>query len=112
MMHDDVDRILAGEESVVPSSGFTASVMEAVRREAAAPPQIPFPWTRALPGLAACALMISTAPLGLRGTAPVPDPLAAILKAAGDAGAGWIAVALLLAYASRALSTRLAGGRS
>jgi len=32
-MHDDVDRILAGEESVVPSSGFTASVMEAVSKE-------------------------------------------------------------------------------
>jgi hypothetical protein len=112
MMHDDVDRILAGEESVVPSSGFTASVMEAVRREAAAPPQIPFPWKRALPGLAACALTIPAAAVGLRGPAPGQDPLAAVLKAAGDAGAGWIAVALLLAYISMALSTRLAGGRT
>ena len=111
-MHDDVDRILAGEESVAPSSGFTASVMEAVRREAAAPPQIPFPWKRAAPGLAACALMIFTAALGLRGTAPGPDTLAAVLKAAEDAGAGYIVVALLLAYASMALSTRLAGGRT
>jgi len=32
--------------------GFLASVMDRVREEAAAPPPIPFPWKRALPGMA------------------------------------------------------------
>ena len=40
-------------DRLVPSSGFTESVMSAVRAEAAAPPPIPFPWMRALPGIAA-----------------------------------------------------------
>lgn len=48
-MNDEFDRIMSQEE-ILPSSGFAASVMEAVRREAAAPPPIPFPWKRALPG--------------------------------------------------------------
>jgi len=48
-MNDDFDRVMS-EEEILPSSGFAASVMEAVRREAAAPPPIPFPWKRGLPG--------------------------------------------------------------
>ena len=48
-MNDEFDRIMS-EEEILPSSGFAVSVMEAVRREAAAPPPIPFPWKRALPG--------------------------------------------------------------
>jgi hypothetical protein len=48
-MNDEFDRIMS-EEEILPSSGFAASVMDAVRREAAAPPPIPFPWKRALPG--------------------------------------------------------------
>lgn len=48
-MNDEFDRIMS-EEEILPSSGFAASVMEAVRREVAAPPPIPFPWKRALPG--------------------------------------------------------------
>jgi len=48
--HNEIDRILANEDALVPSSGFLASVMERVREEAAAPAPIPFPWKRALPG--------------------------------------------------------------
>jgi hypothetical protein len=58
MKHHDLDRILS-EEEILPSSGFTASVMDAVRREAAAPPPIPFPWKRALPGLVAGGLTLA-----------------------------------------------------
>ena len=46
---DDLDRILS-ETEILPSSGFAASVMAAVRREAEAPPPIPFPWKRFVPG--------------------------------------------------------------
>ena len=47
MTHDEIDRILSQEEELLPSAGFTASVMDAVRREAALPAPIPFPWTAA-----------------------------------------------------------------
>ncbi len=50
MKNEPIDEILGAEESLVPSSGFLASVMERVREEAATPPPIPFPWKRALPG--------------------------------------------------------------
>jgi hypothetical protein len=50
MRDDELDRIL-GEEEIVPSAGFVASVMDAVYREAAAPSPLPFPWKQALPGL-------------------------------------------------------------
>ena len=51
MSGDDLDQILSEEDDILPSSGFASSVMDAVRCEASAPPPIPFPWTRALPGL-------------------------------------------------------------
>ena len=51
-MKDEVlDRILATEEDLVPSSGFAASVMDRIREETTAPPPIPFPWKRAVPGI-------------------------------------------------------------
>jgi hypothetical protein len=50
-MNDDLDRVLMEREEIAPSSGFVASVMEAVRQEAAAPAPIAFPWKWALPGL-------------------------------------------------------------
>lgn len=41
--YDKIDRILSREDEVLPSSGFAASVMNAVRQEAAAPPPIRSP---------------------------------------------------------------------
>jgi hypothetical protein len=49
----EIDRVLA-EDEILPSSGFAASVMEAVRREAPETGGIPFPWKRAVPGLVLC----------------------------------------------------------
>jgi hypothetical protein len=57
MKSDKIDEILAGEEALVPSSGFVASVMDRISQEAALPPPIPFPWKRALPGLAIATLV-------------------------------------------------------
>ena len=48
-----LDRILAHEDALVPSSGFAASVMDAIQEQAAEPAPIPFPWKLALPGIAA-----------------------------------------------------------
>ena len=45
-------------DSILPSSGFTASVMSAVQNEASASPAIAFPWMRALPGFAAYVVVV------------------------------------------------------
>jgi hypothetical protein len=108
MRHEDIDLMLSRDDNIVPSSGFTASVMDAVSREATAPPPIPFPWKRALPGLGWC-LAVTIAPLtlgpGSGGNLP-PAPAALGLSTALSA-AGWIAAALVLAFASVLLSLRM-----
>lgn len=53
MTPDDLDRILASEEPLVPSSGFAAATMERVRESASEPPPVPFPWRRFVLGLLA-----------------------------------------------------------
>ena len=59
MSYEEIDRAMRDAE-IVPSSGFTDAVMEAVRRDAAAPAPIPFPWKRAIPGfVAAWAVVIA-----------------------------------------------------
>ena len=63
MTTDEIDRILAGEETLEPSSGFAHSVMETVRREAAEPPPLPFPWARFTWGLLACTAAAAAATL-------------------------------------------------
>jgi hypothetical protein len=52
MTKDRIDEILGTEQELIPSSGFLASVMERVRQEDSTPPPIPFPWKRAVPGMA------------------------------------------------------------
>ncbi|MGA7412970.1 MAG: hypothetical protein WBW33_21010 [Bryobacteraceae bacterium] len=121
MTDDDLDEVLGRKDDIVPSSGFAAAVMEAVRREASAPPPLPFPWKRALLGLIAAALallgiVIPAVTEFLQGTAPSVDLVApefvGILKAANHLGMGWMALALLLSFASVRVSMRLAGGRT
>ena len=123
MKLDNLDRILSEQEEILPSSGFVTSVMEAVRREAAAPPPIPFPWRRAIPGLVIASLTIVLALIAgllslIRGVklpplAPVETfKFAAVLEAAKGVGADWIILVLLLALASVKFSMRLAGARS
>lgn len=118
MSHDDINYILFKEEEILPSSGFVASVMDAVRREAAIPPPIPFPWKRALPGLAVAGLalvsvlILSLAQLIRTPTvspppASLPSVIASILEVATFTGADWIVLALLLTLSSVMLSMRL-----
>jgi len=131
MKDDELDRILSQEQDLVPSSGFVRNVMDAVRREASSPAPIPFPWTRALPGLVLCVLALAAmcvaAFLG-SGTQRLPETpgpsiwsaiwtglssdLAGLLRAANVGGLGWIVLALLLTFASVTLSLRLIGRRT
>ncbi|HEX4321820.1 MAG TPA: hypothetical protein VHZ52_12990 [Acidobacteriaceae bacterium] len=50
---DNLDPILLNQDTLLPSSGFAASVMDAIQQQASAPAPIPFPWKWALPGIAA-----------------------------------------------------------
>jgi uncharacterized protein involved in cysteine biosynthesis len=59
---DKLDRVLLAQDTLLPSSGFTASVMEAIQQQALPSAPIPFPWRLALPGIAA--LLVGFAVLG------------------------------------------------
>jgi hypothetical protein len=110
MERDDLDGFLSGDE-IVPSSGFVARVMDAVRVEASAHPAIPFPWLRALPGIGAAAVtvvailasFVSLARTAIETTA-TPLPTAFSLPATTVA---WLFVALLLCTVPVMVSLRL-----
>ena len=122
MSEEELDQILSKEQEIVPSSGFVVSVMNAVRREAAAPPPIAFPWKRAMPGLFSAALALAwLVVVGVKvfsgGSAePPPAKLAIAFTLIGEAwratGASWIVLALVLSFASVNLSIRLASGKT
>jgi hypothetical protein len=121
MRQDDLDRMLSGEEDIVPSSGFVSNVMDAVRCEASTPPPIPFPWKWALPGLAAwttllvwfCVAVLAQTSRGGAGSSVVLSArLLTILEGAKSIGLGWVALALLISFACVKLSMRLIGGRT
>jgi len=124
-MNDEaIDRMLAAETGIEPSSGFAGAVMERVRGEAATPPPIPFPWARALPGLAAWAVVLFFAVMA-SGSAHGPEIAAGpglwdrflsgasiVLAAANRYGAGWIALSLLISLGCVMLSMLLTRGKT
>lgn len=111
-MIDDLDRILVSEDSITPSGGFLASVMEGVRECRRHEIPIPFPWKRfttgSVGGLSCTVLsMILLAPElfplrspGMRTWLPIPQWLCApeivwaVLVLAGSLLAVRFAVAL------------------
>ncbi|MGO9862375.1 MAG: hypothetical protein ACLPLR_02090 [Terriglobales bacterium] len=126
----EIDRILSREDEILPSSGFSASVMDAVRREAAAaaaPPPIPFPWLRALPGLVVAGLtlilvlvagVVEIAQLARASTSTdaqfsltLPSALSSALNRGVESAALWAVLALLATWASVKLSMLLASDR-
>lgn len=112
-----IDRILAGEDTLIPSSGFAAAVMERVREEATAPAPIPFPWKRTIPaatviiGLLAW-LVKESAGVVVDALRSIPTAKPAVLDSNlhALASAGWIALALVASLVSWLLSRRLAEG--
>ena len=112
MRDDEIDRILGGEEDLLPSSGFHASVMEAIHHEATTPPPIPFPWKRAWPAFAAAALAFVLSPvLVAQSGIADPPPWDSLLPMARSFGAPWIALTALATVGSLLLSRRLAQER-
>ena len=108
MRPDDLERVLAGEPDIVPSSGFVAAVMDAVTAEATAPP-LPFPWKRAWPfaaGFAALFVWLSLLQLAPHAAATGPD-LYAWFKAIVPMATGWVAGGLVMTIALTVWSLRL-----
>jgi hypothetical protein len=116
---DDLERLLADEDEITPSSSFLTSVMAAVHREAAAPRALEFPWLRALPGLLAtiAALAVAT----WQGIASLSDPgasavldaeLGEVMTAAAGLGLQWVALAAIVTIVSVWLPLRLRVARS
>ncbi len=120
MKRDEIDRILADDNGIAPSSGFAGSVMEAVRLDAITPPPIPFPWKRGLPALAAgCAVVIVAAvsfvghPQAVSSPAALEADWALVLATlANNPETTWILAATLLTIAAVRVSLRLGQGQS
>ena len=126
MKDAEMDQILCKQDEILPSSGFTAAVMEAVRREAAAPAPIPFPWKRALPVMILAAIVLVAVVVGgvavlvqiSRGSlvANLPAAPSPALAPLFQGGTGsvivWTGLALLTALVAVKLSMRAVGGRA
>ena len=112
-----IDEILATEEELVPSSGFVSAVMERVREEAAAPPPIPFPWKRAVPGMIVAAGVLGWGAVeAVRYIGPAlgemrlaqPRVAVAASMARPLEQAGWVVAALAVSLVSWMLARRAA----
>ena len=121
MRDDDLDRVLAKEDEIVPSSGFTNAVMEAVRREAATPPPLAFPLWRALPGWVATAIAVALAFAGVvrGGRVPAVDGIVAPISSAvmawlvmwAKGGGSWILLGLVVSFVAVKVSLRAVSGK-
>jgi len=114
MTDERMDKILGAEEELIPSSGFLVAVMERVRQEAAAPPPIPFPWKRAVPGFVVAAGVFVWGGVELvrfMGAAMATMKLPQVHLAAAAARpleqAGWVVAALAVSLVTLAFSRRL-----
>lgn len=117
MNPDDIDYILTNEQLITPSPDFLASVMRAVRRQAASLPPLKFPWRRALPGILAMFVAIMRAVWDLVGFLNEPDALASFKEQlhqfadlAAQFGVQWIVLAVVITIVSLMLSISLVGG--
>jgi hypothetical protein len=118
MTDQRIDKILGSEPQLVPSSGFAVSVMERIREEAAAPPPIPFPWKRAVPGFLIAGGVLGwggvelvhfagPALVDLRRT-QVPVAVTATMVQPLEQ-AGWVVAALAVSLITWILARRVAG---
>ena len=104
--NSDLDRALSAEPNVVPSAAFARNVMAAVYQEASTPAAITFPWGRAVPGLAICAIALTAFMVlvvvqlkqgaGLAG--PFPSVVVDAIQYAHRFDLGWITLALFASF--------------
>ena len=110
MSPDEIDRILSSRDRIEPASGFTTAVMEGVRRQAAEPPSLGFPWYRFTVGAIACIVLAAAgtvvvlrSAVSLSGLLAPLAPLAAAGPAVGKAALAVLA-SLTLARLPRLLA--------
>ena len=115
MTDERIDAILGAEEELVPSSGFLAAVMERVQAEAAAPPPIPFPWKRFVPGFVLAAGVMGWGAVEFArslgpamATVKLSQPHVSAAVARPLEQAGWVAAALAVSLVSYLFSRRMA----
>jgi hypothetical protein len=120
MMADDFDhlhRLLADDSAnadIVPSSGFTKSVMDALQRAGSAPPPIPFPWTRLWPSFATLGVLLGAMAFGVlklpmdASIPPIamPPALQSTLGAMASPESAWTLAAVLIASLSTMVAVR------
>jgi hypothetical protein len=115
-----IDGILAGEEELIPASGFVSSVMERIEEEARVPTPMAFPWRRAIPGMVLAAGVFGwggyeiagqarAAASGLVFTVPHWPANLAADSAQPFGAAGWVVLALGISLASWMVSRRITG---
>jgi hypothetical protein len=116
MKDEMLDCILANEEELIPSSGFTASVMDRIREEGAAPQPIPFPWKRAVPGIVLAsgvfgwsAFELTSRALAAEHSGPAASLHLSISVLRPVEGLGWGTIALGLSLASWTLARLMTG---
>jgi len=108
MTPEELERVLAGEPDIAPSSGFVAAVMDAVIAEATAPP-LPFPWRRAWPfaaGFLALLVWLVLLQVSPRVATPGFD-VYAWFKTIVPMATGWVAGGLVMTLALTVWSLRL-----
>ena len=117
MKADEIDNVLASERQITPSPDFLASVMRAVRRQAATLPPLKFPWMRVLPAILAMFIAIMRLVWDLFGLLGEPDVLAEVkeqlqqfAEVAAQFGVQWVVLAIAITVASLMLSIGLVGG--
>jgi hypothetical protein len=120
-MASPMDRMLADEQDLIPSSGFLSSVMDRVHEEARMPAPMVFPWRRAIPGVVLAAgvfgwggfEMAREAMAAMRaGTLTAPEISLPLHPAASIGPAGWVAISFGISLASWMVSRRLMGQNS
>lgn len=117
MKDEMIDRILASEETLLPSSGFTAAVMDRIREEAAAPQPIPFPWRRVMPGIVlGCGGLgwgvVELTRLAISAAHDTQQPITLPISASAlqpFESLGWAALALVVALATWFVSQHMSG---
>ena len=116
MKSEDIDNVLANEEPITPSPDFLASVMRAVRRQAAALPPLRFPWLRLLPAILAMFAAIMRVFWDIFGFLAEPDVMAGFkeqlhqfAEVATRFGVQWIVLAVAITVFSLMLSISLVG---
>ena len=100
MSADEIERALAGDDSIAPSSGFADAVRLAVAVSETEAPPLRFPWLRLALGMAACVIVAASLTLlAPRVAPPLIEAVPAHTVGPVLQSLGYVALALVLSFA-------------